>query len=191
MSDFVYQNWQEIVGALLGFLFLFFELKAHKAMFPAGILMSAFYVGVYVDARFYALALINVYFIVAQAYAWFRWNSETTSKPLQLRHATWKTGLSAFAMGGVLFFLLWWLLLQVPQQSVVAWGDALVTTLSIIAIGMLAFRYVEQWLPLIAANALSVYLFFQQQMYPTTLLYVVYLGASFWGYFRWRAIAKR
>ncbi|OJU39805.1 MAG: hypothetical protein BGN96_02880 [Bacteroidales bacterium 45-6] len=184
-------HWQEIVGTLLGFLYLYYELKAHKGMFPTGILMSAFYVGVLFISRFYAFAGINVYFIFAQSYAWWKWhkNPDQENAPL-INIPAWKWGPIAI-VSGVLFAGIWWLLLQVPKEvSTVAWGDSLITTLSIVAIWMLAQHYVEQWLPLIVANTFSVYLFYSQGLYPTAILYFVYLVGSFWGYAKWAKMAK-
>lgn len=188
---FIQTHWQEIVGTLLGFLYLYYELKALKAMFPTGILMSLFYVVVFFDSKFYAFASINLYFIFAQAYAWWKWHKNTDSEQVQLIHTSKKTWLPILGAAIILFAALWWVLSQAPKESSVAWGDSLITTLSIIAIWMLAQHHVEQWLPLIVANAFSVYLFYVQGLYPTSLLYFVYLVASFAGYVNWSKMVKK
>jgi nicotinamide mononucleotide transporter len=192
MLTFIQTHWQEIAGTLLGFLYLYYELKAHKGMFPTGILMSLFFMVVFFDAKFYALASINIYFVFAQAYAWWKWYSNPDQADAPLVHAPSKIWIPICVTTVILFGALWWLLVQVPNEiSTVAWGDSLVTTLSMLAVWMLAQHYVEQWLPLIVANAFSVYLFYSQGLYPTTILYFVYLVASFIGYVKWKKMAKR
>ena len=190
MLNFFQIHWQEIVGTLLGFLYLYYELKAHKAMFPTGILMSVFYVGVFFSSHFYAFACINFYFIFAQLYAWWKWQKNPDQEEAPLRHTPMKSWILVTPFTAILFALLWWILLQAPQESAVAWGDSLITTLSIVAIWMLAQHYIEQWLPLIVANGFSVFLFYSQGLYPTTVLYFVYFVASFIGYAKWVKIAR-
>jgi nicotinamide mononucleotide transporter len=190
MLEFIQTHWQEIAGTLLGFLYLFFELKAHKGMFPTGILMSLFYVGVFFSSKFFAFASINLYFIFAQAYAWWKWHKNPDQENVPLVHTTLKIWIPITIVTAALFAFLWWGLKQFPEESAVAWGDSLITTLSMVAIWMLAQHYIEQWLPLIVANAFSVYLFYSQELYFTTVLYFVYLVASFWGYVKWTKMAK-
>ena len=190
MIDFIQIHWQEIVGTLLGFLYLYFEMKAHKAMFPTGILMSLFYVGVFFSSKFYAFASINVYFIFAQAYAWWKWHQNANEDEAPLKHTPMKSWIFVCSASVILFILLWWILSKAPQESAVAWGDSFITTLSIVAIWMLAQHYVEQWLPLIVANALAVYLFYVQALYPTSVLYFVFLVGSFVGYAKWKKMIK-
>lgn len=192
MIDFFEIHWQEIIGTLLGFLYLYYELKAHKGMFPTGILMSFFYVGIFFSSKFYAFACINIYFIFAQVYAWWKWHKKADQDEAPLRHTPLKKWVLIGAVTILLFAGLWCLLQQVPKEiSTVAWGDSLITTLSIVAVWMLAQHYIEQWLPLIVANFFSVYLFYFQGLYLTTILYFVYLVASFWGYVKWAKMAKK
>lgn len=191
MFEFIQTHWQEIAGTLLGFLYLYYELKAHKGMFPTGILMSLFYVGIFFESKLYALAGISIYFVFAQSYAWWKWHKKGDQDDAPLRHTPLPKWIPISIGTLVIFAGLWWLLLQVPNEvSTVAWGDSLVTTLSIVAVWMLAQHYIEQWLPLIVANAFSVYLFYSQELYLTTVLYFVYLVASFVGYAKWAKMAR-
>ena len=76
-------------------------------------------------------------------------------------------------------------------DSHVVYGDTFITTLSIIAMWMLAQRYVEQWLLLIGVNIVSVCIYFGQDLYPTSIMYLVYSIVSVFGYIRWRNLAKK
>lgn len=174
----------EIAGTLLGFLYLYYELRASRWMFPVGILMSALYVGIFFVGKFYAFALINIYFTLMQAYAWWRWDTAGKEQPLQHAPASIWTPLISITV--IIFLILWKILSLLPNQSEVAWGDSLITTLSVVALWMLSHKFVEQWILLIVANAFSVGLFFHQHLYPTAFLYLIYLIASFVGYNAWK-----
>ena len=83
MTDFIHTHWIELTGASLGLLYLYFEYKADIRIWATGILMSLFYVYVYIANEFYAFATINVYYIIAQIYGWIKWTRKTgEEKPL-------------------------------------------------------------------------------------------------------------
>ena len=71
-------------------------------------------------------------------------------------------------------------------DSPVPYGDSFTTTLSIIAMWMLAHKYIEQWWLWIAVNVVSTGLYFWKGLYPTALLFVVYSIIPIFGYFKWK-----
>ncbi|MFV0469010.1 MAG: nicotinamide riboside transporter PnuC [Dysgonomonas sp.] len=188
MEEFILTHWQEITGALFGLLYLYFEYKADIKMWATGILMSVFYVYVYVTAGFYAFAGINIYYILAQVYGWYKWNNKDVKdnkdeRPISHTPVKYYLPLSAATL---VLFLLIVFLLKFYNESSIVWGDSFITSLGIVAIWMLTQKYVEQWLPLIVANVASIFIFYHQGLYPTSILYIVYSIVSVFGYFNWR-----
>ena len=189
MTEFIHTHWIELTGASLGLLYLYFEYKADIKIWATGILMSLFYVYVYIANGFYAFAAINVYYIIAQIYGWIKWMQKTgEEKPLchmPLKYIAPLSGITA------LLFILLAVMLAKMGESTVAWGDSFITSLSIIAIWMLSRKYVEQWIPLIIANLASVFIFYHQELYPTSLMYAVYFVVSIFGYFNWKRMINK
>jgi len=184
MTDFIHTHWIELTGASLGLLYLYFEYKADIRIWATGILMSLFYVYVYIANEFYAFATINVYYIIAQIYGWIKWTRKTgEEKPLCYMPLKYIAPLSGIT---VLLFIFLGVLLAKMGESTVAWGDSFITSLSIIAIWMLSRKYIEQWIPLIIANLASAFIFYYQGLYPTSLMYAVYFVVSIFGYFNWK-----
>ena len=189
MTEFIHTHWIELTGASLGLLYLYFEYKADIKIWATGILMSLFYVYVFASNEFYAFAAINVYYIIAQIYGWIKWTRKAgEEKPLcymPLRYIAPLSGVTVF------LFILLGVLLAKMGESTVAWGDSFITSLSIVAIWMLSRKYVEQWIPLIIANLASVFIFFHQELYPTSLMYAIYFVVSIFGYFNWKRMIKK
>jgi nicotinamide mononucleotide transporter len=189
MTEFIHTHWIEMTGALLGLLYLYYEYKADIKIWATGILMSIFYVYVYLVNDFYAFAAINVYYIITQIYGWTKWTQKKEEeKPLcymPLKYIAPLSGITA-----LLFILLAILLFQ-TGESTVAWGDSFITSLSIVAIWMLSRKYIEQWIPLIVANLASIFIFYHQELYPTSLMYAVYFVVSIFGYINWKRIIKK
>lgn len=191
--NFITENWIETVGALIGFLYLYYEYKADIRMWATGIIMSLFYTIVFVKATFYAFACINVYYILAGIYGWIVWyKSKSGTKDdsvIEIRNTPTRLYLPIFLTILFLFGIIAFILNRFTDSHVV-WGDSFVTTLSIVAMIMLAKKYAEQWILLIVVNIVSVFLYFFQALYPTSLMYLFYAIVSCFGYIRWRKLAK-
>ncbi|SHF28991.1 nicotinamide riboside transporter PnuC [Dysgonomonas macrotermitis] len=190
--EFFEQNWIEITGAIIGLLYLYFEYKADIWMWPTGIAMSSFYTYVYVKATFYAFACINIYFIIAGIYGWIKWQKAAkngSQMEINLRNTPTRLYIP-LVIASIITFAIIAYILNTFTDSHVVYGDTFVTTLSITAIWMLAQRYVEQWLLLIVVNVVSVILYFTQDLYPTSIMYLVYSIVSVFGYLRWRNLIK-
>ena len=189
MTEFIHAHWIELAGATLGLLYLYFEYKADIKIWVTGILMSLFYVYVYVENEFYAFAAINVYYIIAQVYGWMKWRRNTKEeKPLchiPLKYISPLSGIT------ILLFIFLALILSKMGESAVAWGDSFITSLNIIAIWMLSRKYIEQWIPLIIANLASTFIFYYQGLFPTSIMYAVYFVVSIFGYFNWKKMVNK
>ena len=68
------------------------------------------------------------------------------------------------------------------------WADAFTTALSVVALWMLARKYVEQWLVWIAADAACAALYAYKGLWPTAVLYLLYTVIAIAGYRKWKAI---
>lgn len=194
IPNFVIANWIEIVGAILGLLYLYFEYKANILMWPIGIAMSSFYIYVYIQSTFYAFACINIYYIITGIYGWYKWyisskDNENISYENNLRKTPTLLYLPILIVTVFIFALVYYVLKTYTNSHVIA-GDAIITTLSIVAMLMLVYRYVEQWLLLITVNIISVYVYYNQNLIPTTIMYLVFSIVSIFGYVRWKNLIK-
>lgn len=189
--NFIKINWIEIVGAIFGLLYLYYEYKADLRMWPTGLIMSSFYTVVFIHATFYAFACINIYYILAQIYGWVKWHKAAAEAKLEknndigLRHAPTRLFLPLITASIVIFGIIVFIL-QTYTDSKVVYGDSFVTTASIAAMWMLAQKYVEQWLLLIIINIVSVFLYLYQDLFPTSIMYLIYSIVSVFGYIKWK-----
>jgi len=196
ITEFIENNWIEIVGAVIGLLYLYYEYKANILMWPAGILMSTFYTIVFIRAGFYAFACINIYYILVGFYGWFQWykdrnkSNEKSNTANDIVHTPTRLYLPIFVALISVFAILVFVLKEFTDSQVV-YGDSFVTTLSIVAMIMLARKYVEQWLLVIVLNFASTFIYLFQHLYPTSVMYLVYAVVSIFGYFNWKKIADK
>ncbi|MFB6340374.1 nicotinamide riboside transporter PnuC [Saccharicrinis sp. FJH62] len=198
MLDWIIKNYVEITGALLGILYLWFEIKQNKLLWPLGILTSAFYIFIFFSAKFYADMGLNVYYVVISIYGWYYWmkggkrkeseeqsENEVVSEELPVSRITTRLALTLLGVTIPVFIVIAYVLVSWTDSPVPYW-DAFTTALSITATWMLARKILEQWLVWILVNAVSLGLYIYKGLYPTVVLFFFYTVLAIVGYYRWR-----
>jgi nicotinamide mononucleotide transporter len=110
--------------------------------------------------------------------------SEETQR-LSVTRLKFKTGVILAIILVILYFLLWFILSRLTDSPVPEW-DSFITTMSIIATWMLARKIYEHWFLWIVVNSASSVIFLTRGLYPTVILYLVYLAMSFVGLKAWK-----
>ena len=178
--------WLEIIGALVGLVYLWLEYRASVWLWAANIVMPIIYVFIYYESGFYADMGINIYYLVASLYGWIMWRrGQSDGKELPIAH----TPRSKIAPMSALFVVLMvgiWLILTNFTDSTVPVGDAFTTALSVVALYMLAQKYVEQWLVWLVVDVTTVALYIYKDIPLTAGLYALYSVLAVVGYRRWR-----
>lgn len=189
--EYIKEHWIEIIGAVVGLLYLYYEYRANILMWPTGIIMSLFYTIVYIQATFYAFAGINIYYIIVGIYGWIQWyksKGKNENIANDITHTPTRLYLPIIIAIAAVFIIFVFILDRYTDSQVV-YADSFVTALSIVAMVMLARKYVEQWLLVIVLNFASIFIYYYQGLYPTSIMYFVYAIVSVFGYFNWKKIA--
>lgn len=179
----------ELLGVAVGLLYLYLEYRASAWLWAASIAMPAIYLPVYFKAGLYADFGISIYYIVASVYGLVCWlrGSAKAEKPLKITHtpsALWLPLTLAFAAIGALIGII----LSRCTDSTVPWADAMTTALSIVAMWMLARKYVEQWLVWIVVDVASAMLYAYKDLWFTGALYLAYAVVALMGYRKWKRL---
>jgi len=186
-------NYVELLGAVLGFAYIFYSIRQSILIWPVGLLTSAIYVWVFLTSKLYADMGLQLYYVVVSIYGWYEWvsgrqgdnNEGLKVSRINIRLIIYLTIVS------VLIFLLIWYVLSNFTDSPVPMADALATGLSIVATWMLARKILEHWLVWIFVDAFSVGLFLYKNLMPTVILFVVYTIMAVVGYIEWKRDFKR
>ncbi len=182
--------WLELTGTLVGLIYLWLEYRASVWLWAANIVMPLIYIFVYYESGFYADMGINVYYLVASLYGWIMWRrGRDNGKELPISH----TPRREIALMGSIFAVLMlgiWLILINFTDSTVPLGDTFTTALSVVALYMLAKKYVEQWLVWIVVDVECAALYIYKGLYPTAILYLLYSVVAWFGYRRWLKMMK-
>ena len=176
----------EIIGVAIGLLYLYLEYKANIWLWPVGVIMPIVYIYIFYQSKFYADMGIYIYYFFASIYGWYIWTRSTKkTEQVIITHTPIMYLGKMVGLFALIFIVIAFILVRFTD-SPVPYGDSFTTTLSIIAMWMLAHKYIEQWWLWIAVNVVSTGLYFWKGLYPTALLFVVYSIIPFFGYFKWK-----
>lgn len=188
MIEWIINNYIEITGAVLGVLFLYFEIKQSALLWPTGILTSAFYIFIFYKAQFYADMGLQVYYVAISIYGWWYWwrgSSSDSKEELPIIRLKAKLAWLLLGISAILFILIAYVLVNFTDSPLPYW-DAFTTALSITATWMLARKILEQWWLWILVNIVSLALYVYKGLYPTVVLFAFYSVLSFVGYIKWK-----
>jgi nicotinamide mononucleotide transporter len=67
------ESYLEIIGTLVGFVYLWLEYRASIYLWVVNIIMPAIYLVLFYDAGLYADTAINIYYLVVTLYGIIAW----------------------------------------------------------------------------------------------------------------------
>ncbi len=191
-------NYLEILGTLVGLIYLWLEYRASIWLWVANVVMPAIYVVVYYQAGLYADFGINIYYLLVSVYGILYWwkgrqggdvQSSKEVQELAISHTPGQMWARLGIISLALFLLIAFILIS-STDSTVPWLDSFTTALSIVAMWMLARKYVEQWLVWIVVDAVSAGLYIYKELYFTAGLYALYTVIAYFGYVEWKRLMK-
>ena len=191
MIESININRVEIIGALLAFIYLIFEIKRKWFFWIIGIISSGFYVYIYFYKKLYAEMVLNFYYILMSAYGLYCWkfSQKANVENEGFHNINMKTSFVLSLLFIILFAFIF-IILHRFTDSQVPIPDALITVLSFIATWMSAKKIIECWYLWIFANFLATGLYIYLKLYPTAVLFTVYTVLSFVGLIEWRKSIK-
>jgi nicotinamide mononucleotide transporter len=179
-------HYVEVCGTLTGFLYLGFSIRQHFLTWPVGLLNGLFYIVVFFTSKIYADMALQFYYVAISIYGWWCWHQgSSTGTTLKVTRTSYSTWLILLMTSILLFLFIAYILVSCTDSPVPYW-DALTTALSIVATWMLTQKKIEHWLLWVLVDSVSIGLFIVKELYPTTLLFLVYTILAIYGYFEWR-----
>lgn len=193
----------ELIGTIVGLIYLWLEYKASIYLWIAGIIMPAIYIFVYYDAGLYADFGINIYYLLVAVYGWTMWkyggkikkalshknkNNDARAE-LPITSMPKRYALPLVLVGCAIFLLIAFILITYTDSNV-PWLDSFTTALSIIGMWMLARKYIEQWWVWIAVDLVSAGLYIYKDLNFTAALYFLYAIIAIFGYRKWKEMKQ-
>lgn len=189
-------NYLELFGTLVGLVYLWLEYRASIYLWLACIIMPAIYLVVYYQAGLYADFGINVYYLIASVYGWIVWSrgrkkhdAQQEEKEIPITRMPFRKYFPLTVVFVLCWLFIAWILIKWTDSSV-PWTDSFTTALSVIAMWMLARKYVEQWWAWMIVDWVCCALYIYKELYFTSALYGVYAIVAFFGWRKWLSLMR-
>lgn len=177
----------EITGFIIGLFYLWWEYHADTRVWLASMIMPMISMYLYFSKGLYADFGINIYYFLIAVYGYIAWKKgtgHTDPKPRRITHTPAGVWCAAAAALAVLWICMAWLLSRYTNSTVPV-TDAFTTSLSIVAMWMMARKYAEQWLLWMVVDIVSAGLYIYKGLIFYPVLYAVYTMIAVFGYRKW------
>ncbi len=184
-------SWAEVLGDVTGLAAVWWAARERVWTWPVGNLNSALFLVLFVDAKLYANASLQVVFIALGCYGWWEWvrRHGPDRAPLvvtRTRPVEWLA--MAVAGTAVMASGTWWLAERTDSPEPL-W-DSSILALSLVATYGQARKRLESWWLWIVVDVISVPLYLRRGLVPTAAVYAVFLGLCVLGLREWRAAQR-
>ena len=181
----------QIVGTLLGLIYLWLEYKANIWVWIVGAIMPMVHGVLYLESGIYADAAMQLYYVAAGIYGLAVWRRKPKRSDDGVIRRTPRSWIFPLVVVYALLHVALYFLLVEFTDSRVPLFDSMSTALSIVAMWMLSRKLVEQWLVWLVVDMISVGLYLYKGIPLTACLYTVYCILAVAGYLRWTREANR
>jgi nicotinamide mononucleotide transporter len=176
----------EWVAVLTGFACVWLAARESLWNFPIAIVSCVLYIVIYYQKALYADSGLQVMFIALSAYGWYEWlYGGRGQTPLAITHAS-ATEWGAGAAFIVVFTAGFGYYLAHHTDSSFPYLDSFTTGTSLVAQFLLMRKRLENWWLWLLVDVIYVPVLWVKELYPTSLLYALYLGLAAYGYWQWR-----
>ena len=184
----------DILGFLVGLVYLYFEYRASIWLWLASLVMPAIDMVLYYRAGLYADFGLAIYYCLAAVYGYavWKWGGKRTQerKTLPVTHIPISLILPLALALLFVWRLIWYVLVRYTDSTVPV-TDAFTTALSIVALWALARKYAEQWLLWFVVDAVCFWLYIRKGIPFKAAIYGLYTVFALVGYRKWLRLIQK
>lgn len=187
-------EYLEILGTIIGLIYLWLEYRASIYLWIASVVMPIVYTFVFLDAGLYADMGIQIYYILASIYGFICWSwaigrktNKNAVEELKISHTPRRLITPLSIIATLLTFAIAYILISFTDSNV-PWCDSFTTSLSIVAMWLMARKYIEQWWVWLVVDVVSAGVYIYKDLYFTAGLYAFYAIIAYFGYKKWKEL---
>ena len=184
ISNFLSSVWFEILAAILAIVYLLLALKQDIKCWIAWIASSLMYLFVMLYAGLLMESALQIFYVGMGIYGWMQWDKKSDQDKLSI--SRWNRKQHLYAIGSlVCVVMISGFMLSNNSDAVAPYIDSFTTWGAILATFMVAKKVLENWIYWFVIDFVSVFLFLSRELYPTAVLFVIYLVIIVFGYRTW------
>jgi len=180
------QSLLEISGVISGILCVYLAARNNIWSWPLAIISVSIYIIIFFDAKLYADAGLQIYFLITNIYGWYFWSRKPEKDDkVPVSFATRKSLLLSL-MAILIFTLLLGTFLYKGTDASFPYIDSFCTACSLVAQLFLARKIIENWLIWIFVDIIYVGVYLVKDLHLTAGMYALYILIAAMGYINWK-----
>jgi|TARA_B110000977_G_C11031905_1_gene475587 nicotinamide mononucleotide transporter len=195
LLDYLLNNWLEFIGVVSGLVCVWLLVKENILTFPVGLIYALITVVVVARANLFADVLLNLYYVLMNAYGWYYWlyggSQQRQHGLLKPVKTTARTNLILFALTIAGSILMGWVFAEFSAADL-AYADSFTTVASFTAMWMTARKHLYSWIAWFVIDVVQIALYLlkgfngESGLFLYAGLYTVYLAMAVIGFRSWQ-----
>jgi nicotinamide mononucleotide transporter len=187
--------WLELVAMLLSLAYVLLAARSSLWCWPAAFISTALYTVIFYDVLLLMDSALNAYYLIMAVYGYWQWSKQTEDNQhnlVVLKIVSWDLHwhiksclaltIAAAALGYVMANF---------TAADFPYLDTFTTVFAIFATYLVANKVLENWLYWIVIDLVSIYLYIEKGLIPTTVLFVIFVIIAGYGYAKWLTLYKK
>tara|TARA_Y200000002_G_scaffold308278_1_gene264510 strand:- start:615 stop:1193 length:579 start_codon:yes stop_codon:yes gene_type:complete len=186
----------EIIAVLSGIISVWFAKKENILLYPIGTVSVLIWIYLCWIGEIYSQAVINLFFLLMNIYGWYNWSRKDNSEmnKVQIKFSSIKEKILYIIVAALLTLLIYSALSNIEILNF-DWKfvlmESFITALNFIAMWLMAWKRVENWVLWIIGDIFCVPLFIFKEYYLSVAQFFIFIIIAFMGYFEWKKKALK
>lgn len=186
--------WLELIAMLLSLAYVILAAKGSLWCWPAAFISTALYTFIFYDVLLLMDSALNAYYLLMAVYGYWQWSKHTQNSSdakIALTIVSWelswhiKVCLSLAVVATALGYVM-----ATFTPADFPYLDTFTTVYAVFATYLVAQKVLENWLYWIVIDIVSIYLYIEKGLVPTTVLFIIFVIVACYGYFKWLNLYK-
>ena len=191
VSTYVVENKLEIVAVLSGIVSVWLAKKENILLYPVGSLSVCIWIYLLWISALYGQSTINLFFLIMNIYGWYNWSRKDNKNQIEVsvtrnsKNQNLLVAIVSIALSFIIYFSL--LPFQDPSELFIYIAlESFITALNFLAMWLMAWKRVENWILWIIGDVLCIPLFIHQEYYVSIVQFSVFIIIAYLGYVEWK-----
>jgi nicotinamide mononucleotide transporter len=178
----------EIVSVAFALAYLVLAVRQNILCWAAALISTLLSLVLFFEARLYPETALQIFYAAMAIYGWYQWRGDrgpSGRESDELRVSVWPWTRHALAIGGTLataVVLGTWLS---RTNAAFPYLDSFTSVGAVVTTYMVAKKVLENWIYWLVIDGLTLYIYWQRELYLYAALFVVYLVLVVIGFYRW------
>lgn len=178
----------ELLAMLLSLAYVILAAKGSSLCWPAAFFSTALYTLIFFDVLLLMDSALNAYYLLMAIYGYWQWtfnnDAEEENNELSIVSLPLSYHLKVFGVLALISIAVGYVMTNYTPAHF-PYLDSFTTVFAVFATYLITQKVLENWLYWIVIDAASIYLYVQKGLIPTTILFIIFVVVSYFGYKKW------